>query len=122
MLGIAIARQPYDKPVVWLKGEVKTPPFSPAARLAAGMLLRRPQRGKVLGLPHSRPMPSIGTWCHELRIPDRDQSWRIVYHIAHDAIAVLEVFSKKTRATPKSLVELCRKRLASFVKAAADRE
>jgi hypothetical protein len=37
-----------DKPLVGLHGEVKTPPFSPAARLEAGMLLRRLQRGELL--------------------------------------------------------------------------
>ena len=63
-----------DKPVVWLKGEVKTPPFSEQARLEAGFLLRRLQQGEVLGLPHSRPMPSIGGQCHELRINDREQT------------------------------------------------
>ena len=29
------------KPLVWLHGEIKTPPFSPSARIAAGVLLRR---------------------------------------------------------------------------------
>ena len=115
-------QQQSEKLIVWLKGEVKTPPFSQAARLEAGLLLRRLQRGEVLGLPHSRPMPAVGAHCHELRIPDRDQSWRIVYHVANDVIAILEVFSKKTRATPSQVVEVCKKRLANFVKAAANRE
>jgi len=48
------------KPIVWLEGEIKTPPFSRAARLEAGFLLRRLQLGERLSLPHSRPMPSIG--------------------------------------------------------------
>ena len=48
------------KPLVWLRGRVKTPPFSVGARLEAGLLLRRLQRGDALSLPHSRPMPSIG--------------------------------------------------------------
>jgi hypothetical protein len=30
-----------DKPLVWLHGEVKTPPFSKEARVEAGVLLRR---------------------------------------------------------------------------------
>jgi len=38
-----------DKPLVWLSGEVKTPPFSSAARLEAGTLLRRLQGGEQLG-------------------------------------------------------------------------
>jgi len=46
-----------DKPLVWLKGEVKTPPFGNQARLEAGLLLRRLQQGQGLSLPHSRPMP-----------------------------------------------------------------
>ena len=49
-----------NKPLVWLKGEVKTPPFSAEARVEAGFLLRRLQKGESLGLPHARPMSSIG--------------------------------------------------------------
>jgi len=67
-------------------------------------------------------MPGIGTRCHELRVPDREQSWRIVYHLADDVIAILEVFSKKTQSTPSQVIKVCRKRLAAFMSAAADRE
>ena len=49
-----------DKPLAWLHGEIKTPPFSREARIEAGVLLRRIQQGEALGLPHSRPMFSIG--------------------------------------------------------------
>ena len=59
-----------DKPLVWLRGEVKTPPFSAAARLEAGTLLRRLQGGEKLSMPHSRPMPAIGPRCQELRVVD----------------------------------------------------
>jgi hypothetical protein len=59
-----------DKPLVWLEGEIKTPPFSLEARLEAGYLLRKLQQGQTLGMPHSRPLPSIGARCHELRIND----------------------------------------------------
>jgi hypothetical protein len=41
-----------DKDLVWLHGEIKTPPFSAEARIEAGCLLRRLQRGESLGLPH----------------------------------------------------------------------
>ena len=68
-----------DKPLVWLRGEVKTPPLNAEARLEAGILLRRLQRGESLTMPHSRTMPSIGPRCHELRIRDRNVSWRIMY-------------------------------------------
>ena len=86
-----------DKPLVWLRGEVRTPPFSTSARVAAGVLLRSLQRGDVLGLPHSRPMPSIGDRCYELRITDADVSWRVVYRIDPDAVIIVDVFRKKSR-------------------------
>jgi phage-related protein len=103
-----------DKPLVWLEGEIKTPPFSQAARLKAGYLLRKLQRREILGMPHSRPMPSIGNRCHELRINDESATWRIVYRLDADAIVVLEVFSKKSRATPKAVIDACKKRLKDY--------
>ena len=83
-----------DKPLVWLHGEIKTPPFSPEARVEAGFLLRQVQQGVFLALPHSRPMPEIGSHCHELRIEDQNQTWRIIYWIDPDAIIITEVFKK----------------------------
>jgi len=103
-----------DKPLVWLHGQVSSPPFSSEARVEAGVLLRRLQRGERLSLPHSRPMPAIGARCHELRIIDRVATWRVVYRIDEDAIIVLEVFSKKSRDIPKSVVDTCRRRLADY--------
>ena len=107
---------PHDKPLVWLKGEVKTPPLSDQARIEAGFLLRRLQRGELIGLPASRPMSGIGAGCHELRVRDGDANWRLVYHVADDAIVVLDVFAKKTQTTPKSVLEACRNRLAAYLK------
>ena len=97
-----------------MHGEVKTPPFSKLARLQAGFLLRRLQRGENIAMPHSRPMPSIGRRCHELRVADEKVSWRIVYRIDEDAIVILEVFSKKTGKTPKSIIDICRTRLREY--------
>ncbi len=105
---------PNDKPLVWLHGEIKTPPFSQAARLGAGYLLRRLQRGELIAMRHSRPMPDIGLRCHELRIDDAGVTWRIVYRIDPDAIVILEVFSKKSRATPRAVIAACRKRLREY--------
>jgi phage-related protein len=110
------------RPLVWLKGEVKTPLFSGQARLEAGLLLRRLQQGQGLSLPHSRPMPAIGRQCQELRITDRDQTWRIVYHVAPDAIVILDVFSKKTQAIPVQIVEVCQRRLAAYLRAISNKE
>ena len=82
--------------------------------MEAGVLLRRLQRGESLGLPHSRPMPAIGRQCHELRIPDETKTWRIVYHLASDAVVILEVFEKKTLKTPPSVIATCQQRLNRY--------
>ncbi|MCY7321583.1 MAG: type II toxin-antitoxin system RelE/ParE family toxin [Phormidesmis sp. CAN_BIN36] len=103
-----------SKPLIWLKGEVKTPPFSQEARVETGVLLRQLQEGEFLGLPRSRPMPSIGTHRHELRIRDADKNWRIIYRIDDDAILIVEVFSKTARATPRNVIEVCQKRLGKY--------
>ena len=104
----------YDKPLAWLHGHIKTPPFSREARLEAGFLLRRLQQGDKLGLPYSRPMPSVGARCHELRINDVDNTWRIIYRIDTDAIVILEVFPKKTGKTPKKIIDICKQRLRHY--------
>ncbi|MCI0400092.1 MAG: type II toxin-antitoxin system RelE/ParE family toxin [Gammaproteobacteria bacterium] len=101
-------------PLSWLHGEIKTPPFSSATRLEAGFLLRRLQRGEKLRLPHSRPMPSVGVRCHERRINDAGNTWRIMYRIDEDAIVILEVFAKKTGKTPKKIIDICKQRLRHY--------
>ncbi len=103
-----------DKPLVWLHGEVKSPPFSQAARLKAGFLLRKLQRGEVLTMPHARPMPSIGHHCYELRINDAHSTWRIIYRIDTDAIIILHIFNKKTAKTPQTVIDVCRQRIKLY--------
>jgi phage-related protein len=105
---------PKDKPLTWLHGEVKSPPFGPDARLEAGYLLRRLQRGDSVGLPHGRPMPSIGPRCHELRVNDVDDAWRIIYRIDRDAIVIAEVFAKKSQKTPRLVIETCQRRFREY--------
>jgi phage-related protein len=103
-----------DKPLVWLYGEVKSPPLSRTARLEAGFLLRRLQRGDTLSMPHARPMPAIGPHCYALRVNDENTTWRIIYRIDPDAIVLCEVFEKKTQRTPKSVIDVCQQRLRLY--------
>jgi phage-related protein len=107
----------HEKPLVWLHGEIKTPPFSSSARIVAGLLLRRLQRGEELGMPHSRAMASIGAGCYELRIVDDRRSWRIIYYVTEEVIVILHVFAKKSRKTPKRIIDVCRRRLRAFLDA-----
>ena len=99
---------------MWLHGQVRTPPFSEAARLEAGYLLRLLQKGQVLAMPLSRPMPVVGRRCHELRVREADADWRIVYRADSDAVVILAVFRKKTRATPQASIDACIRRLREY--------
>lgn len=110
------------KPLIWLEGEIKTPPFSAAGRVEAGTLLRLLQEGELLGLPNSRPMPSIGARCHELRVRDEQHNWRIIYRLDSSVILILEVFAKTTPQTPKSVIEKCQRRLRHYEQAVAAQE
>jgi phage-related protein len=105
-----------SKEIVWLSGEIKTPPFSQSARIEAGFLLRQLQEGELLSMPISRPMPSIGKSCHEIRLKDNESSkeWRIIYRIDDDCIIILEVFAKTTPKTPKQVIDNCQKRLKLY--------
>ena len=82
--------------------------------MEAGFLLRRLQQGKRLTMPQSRHMPIVGPRCHELRIEDAASTWRIVYRVDRDAIVIGEVFAKKTAATPRWVIEVCRRRLREY--------
>lgn len=108
--------EPDGKRIVWIKGEITTPPFSTEARREAGALLRQLQQGFSPTLPHSRPMTTVGKNCHELRITDRNANWRIVYRIETDAIVILDVFQKKTATTPQLVIEQSKARLARYLK------
>ncbi len=59
-------------------------------------------------------MPAIGRRCHELRIPDVGSNWRIIYRTDVDAIVILEVFAKKSRTTPKEVIEIASRRLKEY--------
>jgi phage-related protein len=83
--------------------------MSAEARREMGVRLRQLQEGEKLSLPHSRPMPAIGSGCHELRVFDRNKTWRLFYFLDSEAIVILEVSEKKTRKTPKIVIERCQK-------------
>ncbi len=102
------------KPLVILHGEIKTPPFCANARIEAGTALRKLQYGMSLSLPLSRPMPSIGPRCAELRIVDETVTWRIIYRVDSDAVLIADVFAKKTQKTPKEVIAVCKKRFRAY--------
>lgn len=74
--------------------------------------LARLDAGQSLAMPLSRPMPIIGTGVHELRLKDRSGVYRVFYVLPGAGIVyVLHALQKKTPTTPKSALDLARKRL-----------
>jgi hypothetical protein len=69
-----------------------------------GILLRWLQAGDKLGMPHSRPMPSIGSRCHELRITDAGKIWRVIYRLDGDAIVIADVFKRRRNKRQRALL------------------
>ena len=106
--------EPSRKPVVWLHGKVKTPPFTPVGRQEAGMLLRLLQEGERLGMPQAEPLPDVGARCGALRVRDAEHNWRIMYRIDSDAILVVEVYPKKTRKIPDEVIVRCKQRVKQY--------
>lgn len=98
------------RPVRFLGDRLTSPPLTAAGRRTAGGL----QEGDAIAFPRSRPMPTIGDRCHELRFDDARHSWRVVYRVDPDAIVVVDVFSKATRRTPGPVLERYRRRLAEY--------
>src|SRR5262249_44060421 len=102
------------KPVGWLHGEIKTPPFTQEGRQEAGDLLRLLQEGEILRMPQAEPLPIIGPRCGALRIRDGEHNWRIIYRVDGDAVLVLEVYAKKTKRIPQDVINRCKKRLRDY--------
>ncbi len=59
-------------------------------------------------------MPSIGKQCHEIRVRDQNQSWRVVYRLDPDAIVIASVFPKSSRVTTKHDIDTCKERLRVY--------
>ena len=77
----------------------------------------RLERGHVLSMPLSRPMPSIGKGVHELRLKDRSGVYRVIYFFAGASqIWLLHAFKKTTQATSKQDIEIAKDRLKRTLK------
>ncbi len=104
-----------SKPLLWLGGaDVKTPPVGVRARRDLGVALRVLQLGGQLGMPRSKPMPSIGSRVHELRVRDAGHRWRLIYRTDSGAILVVDLFRKTTQKTPDRVLTRCRARLRLY--------
>ena len=72
--------------------------------------------GESLGMPISRPMPSVFHGAHELRIKDSSGQYRVFYFTKHkESVLVFHMFKKKTEATPDHEISLGQKRLKEMI-------
>ena len=106
--------EPEPKLLVFLHGEIKSPPFSDEARKEAGDLLRLLQLGERLGMPKAEPLPIVGPRCGALRVRDSQHNWRIMYRVDEDLILVIDVYDKKTRKIPDQVIDRCKQRLRIY--------
>jgi phage-related protein len=74
--------------------------------------IARLERGHLLSMPLSRPMPSVAPGVHELRFRDRSGVYRVLYWLAGaGTVWLLHAFSKKSQKTPQREIETARERL-----------
>lgn len=81
----------------------------PVIRNEFGQHLLRVQLGLM---PNNyKPIIAVGPGAYEIRVQDTDGIARLMYAAKfHDTICVLHVFSKKSQRTPKTDIDLARKR------------
>ncbi len=70
---------------------------------------------KTLGMPISRPLPSIAKGLHELRLSSRSGEFRVFYLIkVGDAVYIIHACSKKKQALDKKTADLLKNRIRSI--------
>jgi len=106
---------------------VKPALFHPAAKAAIrafpdevrrelGKAIYDLQCGESLGMPVSKPMPSIAPGVSELRIRDRSGIYRAFYFaMSAKGIIVFHAFAKKAQAAPNKEIAAGRKRLLEML-------
>lgn len=89
---------------------------SPALKREIGEALRDLQKGISIGLPLSRPMPSVATGAYELRVRSATTTVRVFYFVKlADTILVFHGFQKKTQKTPAHELTLGQRRLQEMI-------
>ncbi len=103
--------------IVWNKKTLKeVQGFPDIVKKEVGYLLFKLQKGESLAMPHSKPMPSVGKGCHELRVKGEDGAYRVFYFLkVEDQILVFHAFQKKTQKTPLKDIEQGQKNLKDML-------
>lgn len=79
-------------------------------------LLAQLSEGAALGMPVSRPMPTVYKGTHELRVKDHSGQYRVFYYLNNsESILVFHFFKKKTEKTPVREINTAQIRLAELL-------
>lgn len=105
------------KRIVWDKTAIETiRSFSVEVRQEIGALLRVLQDGGRLGMPQSKPIKVLAPSAFELRVKDRDGTYRVFYVLFDKSrIFVPHAFTKKTQKTPLYEIETAQRRLRRLI-------
>lgn len=107
--------KPPRKFLVWLEGEVKSPPLllrRDGKRLACSCGCFRKGSDSVCLMRSLCRALDRGAAPYEFA--DAQHNWRIVYRVDQDAVLVLEVYAKMTRKIPDEVLERCKRRLRQY--------
>lgn len=78
--------------------------------------LARLEQGETIGLPLSRPLPSIWKGLHELRFSYQAGEYRVFYFIrVREAIYVIHGMKKKGQTIDRKAVKLLQTRIRSLL-------
>lgn len=107
------------KPVLWhSKARETVRSFPKPARNELGYLIFRLQKGETFGMPHSRPVRSVGPGINELRVRDAAGIYRAFYYISDPfGIMVFHAFKKKTQSIPQRDIKLGKKHFKELLNA-----
>jgi phage-related protein len=90
--------------------------FPEEVRKELGKAILDLQKGHTLGMPLSKPMPSVGLGVEELRMRDRTGIYRTFYfQKSLWGILIFHAFVKKTQKTPPQEITLGKKRLKELL-------
>jgi len=105
------------KPVRFLGDSLKRlRAFPEGARHDVGYQIWRVQVGEPA--EDFKPMPTIGPGVEEIRVRDVTGAYRVIYTARFaDAVYVLHVFQKKTRATSRADIEIAGQRFKVLMRA-----
>ena len=96
----------HPKALAFIRGQSST------IKREIGEALRDVQKGINLGLPLSRPMSTVATGTHELRVRSATTVVRVFYFVKMaDRIMVFHGFQKKTQKTPTHEIAVGQQRL-----------